>query len=234
LIASIILGSLPSLGRTAQDDSAGSGRQESAQGRAGVFGISGDLGYYSYGLSDVRNRLLNGGSGSVDGGLGYGAALKLNLTNALAAKVGIDYLFASTPSSRLIGGVKVETQVDLPATMIFIGGEYAFLQWPALNVKLIAGYTLVNIFNGAERSSTGSLLDLGAITGTGSGAQIGAGAEFFLSKGFSLEATLAYNLARINGATFAGSPADPSTVNMLGVVDYSGLVAKVAFTIYLI
>jgi hypothetical protein len=48
-----------------------------------------------------------------------------------------------------------------------------------------------------------------------------------------LEADLAYNVARISDATFAGSAADPGSYNTNGTVDYSGLVAKAAFNIYL-
>lgn len=202
--------------------------------RAGVFGLSGEAGYYTYGMDDVNNRYLKGRDGNINGGLGYGAALKFGLTNNLAAKVGIDYLFASTDSSRTINGARVNSRVDLPATMLFLGGEYVFLPLGFVNFKAIGGYTLVNIYNGKEKGGDGYNTDLGTVAGTGSGGQFGAGVEFNLARGFSLETDLAYNFARIDGATFTGAPADPGTANSNGSVDYSGLVAKVAFTIYLV
>jgi hypothetical protein len=57
------------------------------------------------------------------------------------------------------------------------------------------------------------------------------GLELFLGRRFSLEGDLAYNFARINSATFAGSPADPESHD---AVDYSGMVAKIGVTFYLI
>ena len=71
------------------------------------------------------------------------------------------------------------------------------------------------------------------MTGTGSGFQVGLGAEVYLARGFSLEGDLAYNYAKISNATFAGSSADPGSSNSNGTVDYSGVVAKLAFNIYL-
>ncbi|MES2202698.1 MAG: hypothetical protein V4498_10635 [candidate division FCPU426 bacterium] len=203
----------------------------SSQGRAGIFGLSGDAGFYTYGVNGVNDQ-LHGTNTTLNGGMGYGVAGKFNLTNTLAAKVGIDYLYASAPASRIVNGTRVNSQVNLPATMVFIGGEYVFLPLPALDLKLIGGYTLVNIFNGHETGTNG--YDMGAITGSGSGAQVGAGAELFLGRGFSIETDLAYNFARIDGATFAGAPADPNSTSSNGTVDYSGVTAKVAFTIYLI
>jgi hypothetical protein len=200
-------------------------------GRAGIFGISGDLGYYTYGMNDVNNRLNNSGGGSINGGLGYGAALKFGLTNALTAKIGLDYLFAGTASSRTIGGTTYNSQVEIPATMLFIGGEYVFLPLEIVNLKLIGGYELVSIYNGDQKSNNG--MDLGSVTGSGSGAQFGAGLEVNLSRGFSLEADLCYNFATIYGATFAGPPSQANSPSSNGTVDYSGLVAKVAFNIYL-
>jgi hypothetical protein len=116
--------------------------------------------------------------------------------------------------------------------MLFLGGEYVLVPLQILDIKLIGGYTLVNIYG--DESTTGSnSMDLGKITGDGSGFQVGLGLEVFLAEGFSLEADLAYNYAKIYGATFAGSQADPGTTQSNGTVDYSGLVAKVAFNIYL-
>lgn len=63
-------------------------------------------------------------------------------------------------------------------------------------------------------------------------AQAGLGIEVFLARGFSLEGDLAYNYAKISNATFAGSAADPGSSNGNGTVDYSGVVAKLAFNIY--
>jgi hypothetical protein len=217
------------------DGAAGADRTEDRSPAGSVDGLalSGDAGYYTYGMDDVNSRFNQGGSSDIRGGLGYGVSAKLGLTDHFAAKVGIDYLFASRDSTRTIGATTYDTRVDMPATMLFLGGEYVVLPLGLVNLKLIGGYTLVNIFNGDQRTTNNGNLDLGAITGTGSGFQVGAGAEVFLARGFSLEGSLAYNYAKINGATFAGPPADPGSTNSQGTVDYSGLVAKVAFNIYL-
>lgn len=203
-------------------------------GHEGVFGLSGGGGYYTYGVNDVNNGFLDGRNGSFHGGLGYGAALKYGISDRWTGKLGVDYLLASAASSKSVGGVSYNSQVDLPATMIFVGAEYVVLPTPAMDLKLSAGYALVSIFNGKENATNGSNLDLGAISGSASGLQLGAGAELFLSRGFSFEADLAYNFARIDRATFAGAPSDSNSVSRDGVVDYSGLVAKVAFTIFLV
>lgn len=204
------------------------------ESRAGAVGLSGDLGYYTYGMADVNSRFLNGREGSISGGLGFGAALKYRLTEYFTAKAGIDYLLASTASSRTISSVKYNSEVNLPATLVFLGGEYTFLPLGPLEVKMIAGYTLVTIFNGREAGTNGNTLDLGTVGGSGSGAQGGLGLELFLGRRFSVEGNLVYNFARIDGATFAGAPADPGSVSSSGVVDYSGLAAKLAFTIFLV
>ena len=200
----------------------------------GAFGITGDVGYYTYGMNDVNARFRDSGDNSVSGGLGYGGSLKFDITNRLAVKAGIDYLMASADTSRTVGGVQYNAQVNLPATMILIGGEYVFIPTRLFNLKLLAAYSLVSIYNGQAPDGGPNSSDTGAVTGSGSGAQLGLGLEWFLARGFSLETDLAYNFAKINGANFAGSPADTATSPSQGVVDYSGLVAKLAFTLYLI
>ena len=202
--------------------------------RAGILGIYGDAGYYTYGMDEVNNRYLRGRDGSINGGLGYGAGLKFCLSRRFALKGGIDYLFAGTDSTRYVNGVTVTSRVDLPATMIFLGGEYSFLPLGPLDLKLQGGYLLANIFNGHERGGDGNSLDLGSVRGTGSGGQAGLGLELNLSPGFSLETDLDYNFAKISGATFTGAPADPGSVERDGTVDYSGIVAKIAFNIYFV
>lgn len=233
--ASIILAvvlSLACAGLKAEDMSANSGGDSEALGSVRGIVISGNAAYYTYGMDDVNNRFKLGGTNDIDGGAGYGLAVKLGLTQHLAAKVGMDYLFAGRDSSRVVGSTTYNTRVNLPATLLFIGGEYAILPLAVLNLKILGGYTMVNIFNGNEKSSQGDF-DFGTVTGSGSGFQAGLGAEVFLSPGFSLQADLAYNYALISNATFAGGPADPSSVNRGGTVDYSGMMAKVAFNIYL-
>lgn len=208
--------------------------QPAPTGRVGVFGLCGDLAYHTYGMNDVNNNFLDGRNGSFHGGVGYGAALKYGFTDKFAGKFGVDYLNASADSTRTIGGVKYNTRVDLPATMLFLGGEYVLLPTPAMDLKLIAGYTLTSIFNGNETGTNGNNMDMGSISGSTSGAQIGAGLELYLGRGFSFEGDLAYNYARIGRATFAASPSDPASTSADGVVDYSGLMGKVAFTVYLV
>lgn len=211
-----------------------SSADEAVYGGVHGLAISGDAGYYTYGMDDVNSRFNEQGGGSdINGGMGYGGSLSLGVTDRLAARVGIDYLFASRSSSEKIGSTTYNSTVNLPATMVFIGGEYVLLPMEILNLKLIGGYALVNIFNGDQTTDGSGSFDLGNITGSGSGFQVGLGLEVFLARGFSLEADLAYNYAKIYGATFAGSSADPGTVQTNGVVDYSGIVAKVAFNIYL-
>jgi hypothetical protein len=210
------------------------GDQEGQRPLQGVFGLTGDAGYYTYGMSDVNARFQDGGDNSINGGLGLGGALKFDATRRLAAKIGIDYLLAAENSTRTIGGTQYNSSVNLPATMILIGGEYVILPTHLVNLKLLAAYSLVSIFNGKAPDGKAGSTDLGSVTGSGSGAQLGAGLEWFLGRGFSLETDLAYNVAKINGATFAGSPSDGPGANSTGTVDYSGLVAKAAFTIYLI
>jgi len=202
-------------------------------GSARGLALSGDLGYYTYGMDDVNQRFNQGGSNAINGGLGYGGAVKLGLTDHLAGKIGLDYLQASKNAPRTVGGTTYNTTVNLPATLLFIGGEYQLLPLQVLNLKLIGGYTLVNIYNGDQKSNDGSNMDFGTVTGTGSGFQAGLGLEVYLARGFSLEGDLAYNYAKISNATFAGSSADPGSSNSNGTVDYSGVVAKLAFNIYL-
>jgi hypothetical protein len=229
--------------RSAQADDAAPASPQSAGDREdhndshlglGTFGLSGDAGYYTYGMDDVNNRLKSGGNNSINGGAGYGVSAKLGLTDDLAAKVGVDYLFASAPSSRTINGVRYNTQVNLPATLFLVGGEFVVLPLRVANLKVFGGYTIVTIYNGDEKGTDGNQLDMGAITGSGSGFQVGSGLEIFLARGFSVEGDVAYNYARINGATFAGSPNDPNSTSSNGTVDYSGLVGKLAFTVYLV
>jgi hypothetical protein len=200
-------------------------------GSVAGLSIGGDVGYYTYGMQDVNQRFNQGGSNDINGGLGYGVDAKLGLTNRFAAKVGLDYLVASKNAQRTVGSTTYNTTVNLPATMLLIGGEYSLLPLGPVDLKLTGGYTLVNIYNGQQ--TTDNNLDLGAVTGTGSGFQAGLGLEVFLARGFSLEGDLAYNYAKIDNATFAGSAAAPGSTNSNGTVDYSGLVAKVAFNIYL-
>lgn len=215
------------------DDSQAASPSAKGSSRAGALGIVGDAGYYTYGMEEVKARYNGQSGGSFDGGLGYGAALKLYLTDQLAAKVGIDYLFASKDSTRTIGGVAYATHVDMPATLTFFGGEFDLIPLGPVNLKLIGGFTLVNIFNGKEQGTNGNTLDLGTISGSGTGFQVGAGLEVYLAPSLSLEADLGYNHARIDGATFAGAAADPNSVDSHGAVDYSGMMAKVAVTLYL-
>lgn len=203
-------------------------------GRVGVFGVSGALGYHTYGVNNVNNRFLNERNGSFNGGVGYGAALKLGVSERFTAKLGVDFLAAAADSTRTIGGIQYNSRVDLPATMIYAGGDYALARTSTLDLKLSAGYLLVSIYNGQERGVDGNSLDMGAISGSSSGLQIGTGLELFLSRGFSLETTLAYNFAKIERATFAAAPADTSSASSNGIVDYSGLVGKIAFTFYLL
>jgi|SRR5581483_8498107 len=197
-------------------------------GRAGVFGISGDVGYYTYGMDDVNNHFLSGGSGSINGGLGYGGSAKLNISNNLAAKIGIDYLSASTSSTVTLFGTTYNAEVDLPATMLLIGGEYVFLPLGPFSLKLTGGYLLTSIYNGQLKGISGNVLGQGSVTGSGSGFQLGLGLEFFLGSRFSVEGDLAYNNARIDSVSFLN-------VSSGGVwsVDYSGLVVKAAATIYI-
>jgi hypothetical protein len=202
-------------------------------GGAGTVGLGGHLGYYTYGMSDVNARFRDGRDADFSGGMGVGGSLKLGLTQQLSAKIGLDYLYASRESHRTILGVDYETRVEMPATLIFIGGELIFMPLGPLNLKLIGGYTIVDIYNGRERGREGAL-DLGTITGTGSGFQAGLGAELFLMPSFSIGAELGYNYAKIEGATFAGGPADPGSFNTNGTVDYSGVMAKVVATVYLV
>jgi hypothetical protein len=218
------------------DDASGATASESAPSDYGSvrgLALSGDAGYYTYGMDDVNNHFNHGEGNAINGGMGYGVAAKLGLTRRLAAKVGIDYLFASRDASRTISDTTYNTTVNLPATMLFVGGEYVLLPLRILNVKVIGGYTLTDIYNGDEKGSNGNERDFGAITGSGSGFQAGLGAELFLASSFSLQADLAYNYAKINNATFAGSTADPGSTDRNGAVDYSGLVAKLALNIYL-
>jgi hypothetical protein len=202
--------------------------------REGVFGITGDAGYYTYGMNDVNTRFQDQGGNGINGGLGYGGALKFDFTRRFAVKAGVDYLTANSDTTRTIGGTQYNAQVNLPATMILLGGEYVFLPTRIFNLKLLAAYSLISIFNGKAPNGGPGSTDLGSVAGSGSGAQLGLGAEFFLARGFSIETDLAYNFAKINGATFAGSPSDTSEVSSSGVVDYSGMVAKLAVTFYLI
>lgn len=204
------------------------------RGRKGIFGLSVDAAYYTYGMNDVNNRFLNGRDGSFHGGLGYGAGLKYGFSERFAGKFGADYLMASADSSRTIGGVRFNTRVDLPATMLLLGGEYVVLGTPVLDLKVSGAMSWVSIFNGKESGTNGNDQDLGSISGSGPGGQLGAGVELFLGRGFSIETGLAYNFARIDRATFAGAPSDPNASSTNGVVDYSGLMAKVAVTIYLV
>jgi opacity protein-like surface antigen len=203
------------------------------RGRAGTVGIFGDAAYYTYGMDDANARYRDQSNRSFSGGMGYGGGLKLYLTDNFAAKAGIDYLFASRESSRTIGGIVYNTRVDLPATLVFLGGDFDLLPGGPINLKLIGGYTLVSIYNGKEQETDGNKLDLGAISGSGSGFQVGAGLELYLAPSLSFEADLCYNKARIDGATFAGAPADPNSTSSNGAVDYSGMMAKAAVTLYL-
>lgn len=201
--------------------------------RAGTVGITVDGGYYTYGMSDVNARYQGQDITNFNGGLGFGAGIKVYLTNSLAAKAGIDYLLAAKDAKRTIGGITYNSRVDMPATLTFLGGEFDLLPGGPLNIKLIGGMTFVSIYNGKEQTTDSNRLDLGTVTGTGIGFQVGAGAEFYLLPALSIEADVCYNKARIDGATFAGSPADPATASMNDAVDYSGIVAKVAVTLYL-
>lgn len=202
-------------------------------GRVGFFGISGGLGYHTYGVNNVNNSFLDQRNGSFNGGVGYGAALKYGVSERFTAKLGVDFLEATADSTHVINGVQHNSRVELPATMVFVGGDFALAQMPTLDLKLSAGYLLVSIYNGQERGADGSRQDMGAISGSTSGFQIGTGLELFLTRGFSLETSLAYNFAKIERATFAAAPADINSGSTNGIVDYSGLVGKVAFTFYL-
>ena len=204
------------------------------RGRKGIFGLSADVAYYTYGMNDVNNRFLNGRDGSFHGGLGYGAGLKYGFSDRFAGKLGADYLMASADSSKTVGGTRFNSRVDLPATMLLLGGEYVLLGTPVLDLKVSGALSWVSIFNGKESGTNGNDQDLGSISGSGPGGQVGAGVELFLGRGFSLETGLAYNFARIDRATFAGAPNDPNASSSNGVVDYSGLMAKAAVTIYLV
>lgn len=208
-------------------------QEQAPYGSIRGLALSGDIGYYTYGMDDVNQRFNHGGDNGISGGLGYGGSIKLGLTDHFALKAGMDYLYASRNSARTVGTTTYDTTVNLPATMLFLGGEVVLLPLPMVNIKLIGGYTLVDIYNGQQRSNDDSHIELGTVVGTGSGFQAGLGAEVFLAHGFSLEGDLAYNYAVINNATFAGSAADPASINSNGTVDYSGLVAKAAFNIYL-
>lgn len=201
-------------------------------GGAGSLGLIGDAGFYTYGMNDVNARFRDGRDADFSGGLALGAGLKFGLTDQVSLRVSMDYLEASREAHRTIQGIDYATRVRLPATLVFLGGELVFLPLGPLNIKAIGGYTLVNIHNGREEGREGPL-DLGAITGSGSGFQAGLGAELFLVPSLSVGAELGYNYAKIEGATFAGGPADPGSVNRTGTVDYSGVMAKVAVTLYL-
>jgi hypothetical protein len=231
-IVAIGFGSLGSA-ETDSTEAMDSNQESREHGGLGSLGLGGHLGYFTYGMSDVNARFRDGRDADFSGGLGMGGSLKLGVTQQLAAKIGIDYLLASRESHRTIGGIDYATKVELPATLIFIGGELIFLPMGPLNIKLIGGYTIVSIYNGHEAGREGAL-DLGAITGSGSGFQAGLGAEFFLLPSLSLGAELGYNYAKIDGATFAGGPADPASVNTNGSVDYSGMMAKAVLTVYLL
>jgi hypothetical protein len=209
------------------------GASRAPYGSVRGWALSGDVGYYTYGMDEVNNRFNQWGDNAIHGGLGYGVSAKLGLTDRFAAKLGIDYLFASRNATRTIGSVTYDTTVNLPATMVVIGGEYVLFPLPTVNLKLSAGYTLVNIYNGNQKSNGSSYQDLGNVTGTGSGFQVGLGAEVFLNRGFSLEGNLAYNYANIGNADFTAPLVDPGTTNFNASVDYSGLVAKLALNIYL-
>lgn len=213
------------------DGDAGNGHREAGSLRG--LALSGDLGYYTYGMDDVNNRFKAGGSNDIHGGLGYGGAVQFGLSDDLALKLGLDYLQAGRSSVRTIGATTYQTQVDMPATVLFMGVDMIFLPLPIVDLKLLAGATFINIYNGRERTTGSNSFDLGAVQGSGVGFQAGLGAEVFLAPRFSLEGDLAYNYAQLNNVTFAGSPADPGSVNQNGTVDYSGLLAKVAFNIYL-
>jgi hypothetical protein len=235
LAAALALAAAPAWAEDSSDPNDGSSSRgdETSFGSVRGLALGGDAGYYTYGMNDVNNRFNHGGTNDIAGGMGYGVAAKLGVTDRLAAKIGIDYLFASRNSTRTIGSTTYNTNVNMPATLLFLGGEYAVLPMRFLNLKIGAGYTLVNIYNGSENTTNGNNLDLGAITGSGSGFQAGVGAELFLGRTFSLEADLAYDYAKIYNATFAGSTADPGSTNRDGTVDYSGLVAKVGLNLYL-
>jgi len=234
-VLALTLASTPAWAEDGAEPQGGADQESRPQyGGVGGLSLSGDAGYYTYGMDDVNARYGNGGGNAINGGLGYGGGLALGFTNRLAARVGLDYLQASRGAVHSIGGTEYTTTVNLPATVLFIGGEYVLVPLRILNVKLIGGYTLVTIHNGDESTDGGNSLDLGAVTGSGSGFQVGLGVEAFLANGFSLEADLAYDYAKIANATFAGSAADPGSTGSNGVVDYSGLVAKLAFNIYLL
>jgi opacity protein-like surface antigen len=207
--------------------------ESTPRSRAGTIGLLGSAAYYTYGMEDANARYQGQTNDSFKGGIGYGGGLKVYLSNNLAAKAAVDYLFTSRAASRTIGGIVYNTQVDLPATLVFLGGEFDLIPGGPLNLKLIGGYTLINIYNGKEQSTDSNKLDLGAVTGSGSGFQVGAGIEGFVAPALSLGLNLCYNKARIDGATFAGAPADPNSTTSNGAVDYSGVMAKAVITLYL-
>lgn len=204
-----------------------------ATGRVGLFGLCGNLGYNTYGVNDVNNNFLDGRNGSFHGGLGYGAALKYGFSDRFIGKFGIDYLIATADSSRIISGTKYNTRVDVPATMLTLGGEYILLPTPAMDLKLIGGVTFTSIFNAVETGINGNNMDMGAISGSTLGLQLGAGLEFNLSRSISFGGDLAFNYTRIDRASFSANPSDPTSTNANGIVDLSGLMAKVALTVYL-
>jgi hypothetical protein len=207
---------------------------EVSGGRAGLIGINLSMAYLTYGMNDVNNGFLNGRSGGFRGDMGYGVELKYGLSRAFTAKMGVDFLLARADSSLVANGVLYSSRLDLPATMLSLGGDYVIFPTPAMDVKLGAAFILVSIFNGNEKSASDSTVDLGTISGSTQGLQLGAGLEMSLGRGFSIEGDLNYNFARIDRATFSGPPSDPGSAQVNGVVDYSGLMAKLALTVYLL
>lgn len=207
---------------------------QAGAGRAGLIGINLSMALLSFGTNDADNSFLNGRNGGLQGGAGYGVALKYGLSRDFSAKLGVDYLMAHADSSMVINGTLTSSRVDLPAAMIMLGGEYVLYPTPAMDLKLMAGYILVSIVNGNEKGAADSGVDMGAISGSTQGVQLGAGLELSLGRSFSIEADLAYNFARVGRAAFSGPPSDPGSAQVNGIVDYSGLMAKLAATIYLL
>ena len=215
-----------------------------AGGREGKLGISGAFDYATYAMSDI-NAMAVPGQALLSSGMGGGGAITYGFTPAIEAGIIINYLTASSDYSATVGvapfDLKTTVKDSLPIIEILLGGNYVFPDVATgldLKIGLGLGFDMLNGTSSNDTSLNGvSVFSYSStVTGSGFGALVSLGGEYFVSPQFSLGLDLGYRYASISPITISSSGFSGTLTKAGGAnaaADYSGLNIKVGGTFYI-
>ncbi len=200
--------------------------------------ISGTVGGSTYTMGDLNDEIdgINSGlAGSglemknVTNGLGFGAAVGVDVIPRLAVGVGYDRLTGKSKISDPTGSI----EYDVPANLFRVFGRYTLASMPRANGFLEASLGRITSAAQVKLSIAGGGAVSGDMEGSGVAFETGVGAELRPVPQFGFVASAGYRHATAGDIEIQGQPLTAVNGGAYSL-DYSGMFLRAGVTVSLI